>query len=289
MWLLLQVLTAMLWGLLADEHGTKTLIQISQVSAAGANLALAFAPNFAVAVGTRFIAGLLNSITGAMKTNVAQSFHIKHQVCAQICHPGPHSMLRCAIPTAVERRCATFHHTEMYEALQQLLLPGSQVAHKTLSSKGARVSRTQGWRAVQPHVFGLTMSCWAIGSIIGPCLGGIVAEPCANWKALRASRLCSAPDTFLRKYPFAIPYSGAALLCVLGVLAALFFLHPEQAVRAAWPWDGEAAAPPQELSAEASRAEHAWHEGEVPVRSSGPRAYASAACECTRLQDSMRC
>jgi MFS family permease len=68
------------WGSLADLYGTKALVQVSQISAIASNLALALAPNFSFAVASRFIAGLFNSITGAMKTNVAQSFHIKRQV-----------------------------------------------------------------------------------------------------------------------------------------------------------------------------------------------------------------
>lgn len=70
----------MAWGLLADSVGTNLLIQLSQASAVLANVALAFAPTFWWAVGARFVSGLLNSITGACKTNIAQSFHLKHQV-----------------------------------------------------------------------------------------------------------------------------------------------------------------------------------------------------------------
>lgn len=55
-------------------------MQISQISAALANLALGFAPTFWWAVGARFVGGLMNSITGANKTNIAQSFHLAHQV-----------------------------------------------------------------------------------------------------------------------------------------------------------------------------------------------------------------
>lgn len=85
----MQVLTAMLWGNLANKQGTKPLIQISQLSAIAANLALAFAPTYVFALVARFLSGLFNSITGAMKTNAARSFDVKHQV--QPSHSLPHS------------------------------------------------------------------------------------------------------------------------------------------------------------------------------------------------------
>lgn len=73
------------WGTLADSAGTTVLMQISQVSAALANLALGFAPTFWWAVAARFVGGLMNSITGANKTNIAHSFHLAHQVLS-LCH-----------------------------------------------------------------------------------------------------------------------------------------------------------------------------------------------------------
>ena len=44
------------------------------------SLALAFAPSLQFAIAARFMAGLMNSANGSIKTNVAQSYHPEHQV-----------------------------------------------------------------------------------------------------------------------------------------------------------------------------------------------------------------
>lgn len=75
----------MAWGYVANRAGTNPLMQLSQASAVLANVALAFAPTFWWAVGARFVGGLVNSITGANKTNIAQSFHLEHQARILFC------------------------------------------------------------------------------------------------------------------------------------------------------------------------------------------------------------
>lgn len=164
-----QVLTALLWGSLVNKGGTKPLIQISQLSAVATNLVLGFAPTYTFALIARFLSGLLNSITGAVKTNVARSFDVTRQ----------------------------------------------------------------------PKVFGYTMSCWAMGSILGPCFGGLVAEPCATWSFLKTYPICDSSTGLLMQFPFLIPFAGSALISALSCIVAVYWLQPEESVRAAWPVEDE--------------------------------------------------
>ena len=84
----------------------------------------------------------------------------------------------------------------------------------------------------------MTMSCWALGSILGPCFGGLVAEPCTTWEAFRASDLCSN-SSLLRKFPFVIPFGATAVLCAFSWIVGMSALHPEAAVLAAWASEDE--------------------------------------------------
>ena len=84
----------------------------------------------------------------------------------------------------------------------------------------------------------MTMSCWALGSILGPCFGGLVAEPCTTWEAFRASDLCSN-SSLLRKFPFVIPFGATAVLCAVSWIVGICALHPEAAVLAAWASEDE--------------------------------------------------
>jgi MFS family permease len=94
----------------------------------------------------------------------------------------------------------------------------------------AQPRHTDSMWCAQPQVFGITMSCWAIGSIIGPGLGGVVAEPCRIWRRWAAASVCASRTALLQRFPFVIPCTGAAVLCALSALLAHFLLHPEAAV-----------------------------------------------------------
>eukprot|EP00892_Ulva_mutabilis_P010644 jgi/Ulvmu1/7952/UM004_0185.1 len=164
-----QVLTALAWGQVANRAGTNVLMQLSQASAVLANIAIAFAPTFWWAVVARFLGGLVNSITGANKTNIAQSFHLEHQ----------------------------------------------------------------------PYVFGITMSCWAVGSIASPVIGGVLAEPCKTWPDLPSSVHC-APDALLARFPFMLPCLVTAVLCAMSMVVCAFALGRNEDVLAAWPRESSA-------------------------------------------------
>lgn len=87
---------------------------------------------------------------------------------------------------------------------------------------------------VQPYIFGLTMSCWAVGSIAAPIVGGTLAEPCRTWPQLASSRHC-APEALLARFPFMLPCLVAAGLCALSLTVCAFALGRNEDVLAAWP------------------------------------------------------
>lgn len=65
-----------------------------------------------------------------------------------------------------------------------------------------------------------------------------MAEPCTTWDVFRTSDLCS-DSGLLRKFQFLIPFAATALLSAVSYVVALFALHGEEAVRAAWPAEDE--------------------------------------------------
>jgi MFS family permease len=83
-------------------------------------------------------------------------------------------------------------------------------------------------------VFGYVMSFWALGSILGPCFGGLAAEPCTTWDFARNSEYCKDSSALLRRYPFFLPFAGCALLSAFSCIVTVFALSPEEDVRAVW-------------------------------------------------------
>lgn len=41
------------------------------------------------------------------------------------------------------------------------------------------------------------------------------------------------------QFPFLVPFAGSALISVLSCIVAVFWLQPEESVRAAWPVEDE--------------------------------------------------
>lgn len=90
---------------------------------------------------------------------------------------------------------------------------------------------------LQPIVVGYTMSSWALGSIVGPSLGGLTAEPCSPESLLATTALCRdhSVGALLRRYPFMLAFGGAAVLSMVDAVISAATLHPEEAVLASWP------------------------------------------------------
>ncbi|KAG0590850.1 hypothetical protein KC19_1G131300 [Ceratodon purpureus] len=71
-------------------------------------------------------------------------------------------------------------------------------------------------RTNQAKGFGILNLAWGIGSVTGPVISGLLAQPCAQYKI----RNC---PSILKEYPFLLPCVGAAIFSIAGVLASISF------------------------------------------------------------------
>ncbi|KAL3147619.1 hypothetical protein ABBQ38_014669 [Trebouxia sp. C0009 RCD-2024] len=78
-----QAMTSYLWGTISDHTGRKPVLMVGNISACISILALGLAPNYNVAILSRFIGGLFTSSTGvAVKTIIAESCDATNQAKA---------------------------------------------------------------------------------------------------------------------------------------------------------------------------------------------------------------
>lgn len=73
-------------------------------------------------------------------------------------------------------------------------------------------------KELQPRAFSIMPLVWTMGSIIGPALGGILANPAA-----KHSRLFGTSG-FFKKYPFSLPNMVASLFFLVGLSTGFLFL-----------------------------------------------------------------
>jgi hypothetical protein len=78
------------------------------------------------------------------------------------------------------------------------------------------------------------MTCWALGAIVGPSLGGSLTDPCSTFDSLASSPLCRTPSSLLRRLPFLLPFVALALSEVITAAISFWSLRPGEAVQAAW-------------------------------------------------------
>lgn len=83
-------------------------------------------------------------------------------------------------------------------------------------------------------MFGITMTSWALGSIIGPAVTGPLTDPCATFPSLSSNALCHGPASFLRQFPFAVAYLLIAAVAALSTILSAFCLSPPEVVRSSW-------------------------------------------------------
>ncbi|PYH96720.1 MFS multidrug transporter [Aspergillus ellipticus CBS 707.79] len=77
----------------------------------------------------------------------------------------------------------------------------------------------------QPRAYSIMPFVWCLGSIIGPAMGGALAQPCDNYPWLFQR------DTIFDKFPFLLPNLVCIVILVSGVVVGLLFLeetHPEK-------------------------------------------------------------
>ncbi|PWY90065.1 MFS multidrug transporter [Aspergillus heteromorphus CBS 117.55] len=77
----------------------------------------------------------------------------------------------------------------------------------------------------QPRAYSIMPFVWCLGSIIGPAVGGALAQPCDNYPWLFQR------DTIFDRFPFLLPNLVCIVVLVSGVVVGLLFLeetHPEK-------------------------------------------------------------
>ncbi|CAG8924295.1 unnamed protein product [Penicillium salamii] len=76
----------------------------------------------------------------------------------------------------------------------------------------------------QPRAYSIMPFVWCLGSIIGPAMGGALAQPCDNYPALFSR------STLWDKFPFLLPNLVCITVLVCGIFVGFLFLeetHPE--------------------------------------------------------------
>ncbi|KAL8802612.1 MAG: hypothetical protein Q9182_003703 [Xanthomendoza sp. 2 TL-2023] len=74
-------------------------------------------------------------------------------------------------------------------------------------------------REHQPSAYAIMPFVWSLGSILGPLIGGALAEPCKNYPSLFAQQ------KLFEKYPFLLPNIVCASVLVIGILIGILFLE----------------------------------------------------------------
>lgn len=75
----------------------------------------------------------------------------------------------------------------------------------------------------QPRAYSIMPFVWCLGSILGPAMGGALAQPCKNYPRLFPR------DTIFDKYPFLLPNLVCTVIIVFGVLIGILFLEETHA------------------------------------------------------------
>ncbi|SLM37372.1 Major facilitator superfamily domain, general substrate transporter [Lasallia pustulata] len=80
----------------------------------------------------------------------------------------------------------------------------------------------------QPRAYAIMPFVWCLGSIVGPALGGALAQPCESYPSLFAR------NTIFDQFPFLLPNLVCAVILAIGVTIGILFLeetHEEKKYR----------------------------------------------------------
>lgn len=80
----------------------------------------------------------------------------------------------------------------------------------------------------QPRAYSIMPFVWCLGSIVGPAMGGALAQPCESYPWLFRR------DTIFDRFPFLLPNVVCVFVLVLGIVVGFLFLeetHPEKKLR----------------------------------------------------------
>ncbi|KAI9674234.1 MAG: hypothetical protein M1817_002052 [Caeruleum heppii] len=71
----------------------------------------------------------------------------------------------------------------------------------------------------QPRAYAIMPFVWCLGSILGPALGGALADPCGSYPSLFAR------GTIFDRFPYLLPNLVCAVILVCGVVIGILFLE----------------------------------------------------------------
>ncbi|KAJ5711936.1 hypothetical protein N7488_006092 [Penicillium malachiteum] len=77
----------------------------------------------------------------------------------------------------------------------------------------------------QPRAYSIMPFVWCLGSIIGPAMGGALAQPCDNYPGLFQR------NTLFDRFPFLLPNLVCIVVLICGIIVGFLFLeetHPEK-------------------------------------------------------------
>ncbi|PGG95691.1 hypothetical protein AJ79_09918, partial [Helicocarpus griseus UAMH5409] len=80
----------------------------------------------------------------------------------------------------------------------------------------------------QPRAYSIMPFVWCLGSIVGPAMGGALAQPCDSYPWIFARH------TIFDRYPFLLPNLVCVIVLFLGITIGILFLeetHPEKKFR----------------------------------------------------------
>ncbi|KAI5799190.1 major facilitator superfamily domain-containing protein [Peziza echinospora] len=78
-------------------------------------------------------------------------------------------------------------------------------------------------KSLQPRAYAIMPFIWCIGSIIGPAVGGALADPIKQYPEY------FKPGGFLEEYPYALPNLFASAVLFIGVIFGILFLEETHA------------------------------------------------------------
>ena len=77
----------------------------------------------------------------------------------------------------------------------------------------------------QPRAYSIMPFVWCLGSILGPAMGGALAQPCLSYPSVFAR------DTIFDHFPFLLPNLVCVAVLLAGIVVGILFLeetHPEK-------------------------------------------------------------
>lgn len=77
----------------------------------------------------------------------------------------------------------------------------------------------------QPRAYSIMPFVWCLGSIIGPVMGGALAQPCIAYPWL------FEPDSIFAAYPFLLPNLVCVVILLFGIVIGIFFLDETHAAK----------------------------------------------------------